>query len=147
MINNNVSYYLMLTFRVRTLRGELHSFCGTWLRCNFLEWSGAPKRRPRGPAQRGSGSAGDVAIALHTQRGRPHPASGSHLPAEGTAPPCAVAFRVVAPCPAPQKPYTSLRSTIGFRLTQLIKKFWYIRNSNRGICSGDREAITAGKGV
>ena len=33
---------------------------------------------------------------------RPHPATGSHLPLEGTAPPCAVAsFRVVAPCPAP----------------------------------------------
>ncbi|BCT67746.1 hypothetical protein NNRS527_01334 [Nitrosospira sp. NRS527] len=39
MINNNISYYLTLIFRVRTLRGELHSFCGTWLRCNFLEWN------------------------------------------------------------------------------------------------------------
>jgi hypothetical protein len=25
MINNNISYYLTLTFRVRALRGELHS--------------------------------------------------------------------------------------------------------------------------
>src|SRR5678815_1385801 len=68
MINSNISYYLTLTFRVRALRGELHSFCGTWLRCNSLEWNGAPKRRLRDPAQRGSDSAGDAAIALHTQR-------------------------------------------------------------------------------
>jgi hypothetical protein len=67
MINNNISYYLALTIQVRSLRGELHSFWGTWLRCNFLEWNGAPKRRPRGSAQRGSGSAGDAAIAFHTQ--------------------------------------------------------------------------------
>src|SRR5687768_12550134 len=47
----------------------------------------------------------------------PHPAAGSHLPSEGTAPPCAVApFRVVAPCPAPQKPHTPPRPTTGFRL-------------------------------
>ncbi|SCX39153.1 hypothetical protein SAMN05720354_102144 [Nitrosospira sp. Nsp1] len=39
MINNNISYYLTLTFRVRALRDELHSFCGTWLRCNSLEWN------------------------------------------------------------------------------------------------------------
>ncbi|BCT68480.1 hypothetical protein NNRS527_02080 [Nitrosospira sp. NRS527] len=67
MINNNISYYLTLTFRVRALRGEVYGFWGTWLRCNSLEWNGAPKRRPRGPAQRGSGSAGDAAIALHTR--------------------------------------------------------------------------------
>jgi hypothetical protein len=30
-------------------------------------------------------------------------------------------FRVVAPCPAPQKPYTSPRSTIGFRLKKRQK--------------------------
>ncbi len=64
MINNNISYYLTLTFWLRPLRGELHSFCGTWLRCNFLEWNGAPKRRPRGPAKRGSGSVGDAATAF-----------------------------------------------------------------------------------
>ncbi|SCX37268.1 hypothetical protein SAMN05720354_10114 [Nitrosospira sp. Nsp1] len=39
MINNNISYYFTLTFRVRPLRGELHSFWGTWLRCNSLEWN------------------------------------------------------------------------------------------------------------
>lgn len=69
MINNNISYYSALTFRVRSLRGELHSFWGTWLRCNFLEWNGAPKRRPGCSAQRGSESAGDAAIAFHTQGG------------------------------------------------------------------------------
>ncbi|SHL18363.1 hypothetical protein SAMN05216428_101373 [Nitrosospira sp. Nsp11] len=76
MINNNISDYLTLTFRVRSLREELHSFWGTWLRCNFLEWNGAPKRRPRGPAKRGSGSAGDAAIALHTQGGARIPLRG-----------------------------------------------------------------------
>ncbi|SDA19209.1 hypothetical protein SAMN05216315_11165 [Nitrosospira sp. Nsp18] len=69
MINNNISHYLTLTSRVRALRGELHSFWGTWLRCNFLEWNDAPKRRPRGPAKRGLGSVGDAAIAFHTQGG------------------------------------------------------------------------------
>ena len=39
MINNNISYYLTLTFRARALRGELHSFWGTGLRCNSLEWN------------------------------------------------------------------------------------------------------------
>jgi hypothetical protein len=67
MINNNISYYLTLTFRVRPLRGELHSFCGTWLRSNFLEW-GAPERGTRGPAKRGSGSAGDAATAFRGAR-------------------------------------------------------------------------------
>ncbi|BCT68832.1 hypothetical protein NNRS527_02438 [Nitrosospira sp. NRS527] len=76
MINNNISYYLTLTFLVRALRGELHGFWGTWLRCNSLEWNGAPKRRPRSPAQRGSGSAGDAAIALHTQGGARIPLRG-----------------------------------------------------------------------
>lgn len=46
-----------------SLQGRLHDFCGTWLRCNFLEW-GAPKRRTRGPAERGSGSEGDAATAF-----------------------------------------------------------------------------------
>ena len=70
MINDNISYYLTLTFRVRPLRGELHRFCGAWLRCNFLEWNGAPKHRPRGPAKRGSGSVGDAATAPIAQGAR-----------------------------------------------------------------------------
>jgi hypothetical protein len=43
-------------------RAGLHVFCGTWLRCNSLQW-GAPERCPRGPAKRGSGSGGDAAAA------------------------------------------------------------------------------------
>ena len=74
MINNNISYYLTLIFWVRPLRGELHSFCGTWLRCNSVEW-GASERRTRDPAKWGSGSAGDAATAFH---GAPHPAARSH---------------------------------------------------------------------
>src|SRR5688500_10021412 len=47
----------------------------------------------------------------------PHPATGSHLASEGTAPPYPVApFRVVAPCPAPQKPHTPPRPATGFRI-------------------------------
>ena len=76
MINNNISCYVTLTFRVRTLRGEVYGFCGTWLRCNSLEWNSAPKRRPRDLAKRGSGSAGDAAIAFHTQRGARIPLKG-----------------------------------------------------------------------
>jgi hypothetical protein len=105
----------------------------------------------------GASHEGPRAVGIGQRRGcrdrvswRRHPATGSHLPAEGTAPPFAVAprsvargaprsgdraaqgmprprfmapasrcgvapFRVIAPCPAPQKPYTPLRSTAGFR--------------------------------
>jgi len=42
----------------------------------YLEWNGAPKRRPRGHAQQGSGSAGDAAIARHTQGGARIPLRG-----------------------------------------------------------------------
>ena len=64
MINKNILCYLTLTFRVSPLRGRLHSFCGAWQRCNSLEW-GALEHGTRGPAQRGSGSAGDAATAFH----------------------------------------------------------------------------------
>src|SRR5690242_3195090 len=78
---------------------------------------GRPEASPEGPRKAG----------IRQRRGWPrpraqstlwrlHPASGSHLPLEGTAPPFAVApFRVVAPCPAPQKPHTPPRPTAGFR--------------------------------
>ncbi|MBA4141734.1 MAG: hypothetical protein H0X43_01760 [Nitrosospira sp.] len=50
-----------------------------------------PKALPEGPATWGSGSGGDA-----DREGRLHTASGSHLPAEDTAPSCAVAtIRVV----------------------------------------------------
>jgi hypothetical protein len=39
MIDNDIFYYLILIFQVRPLQGGLHNFCGTWRRCNFLEWN------------------------------------------------------------------------------------------------------------
>ena len=73
----------------------------------------APERRMRSPAK-GDRAAQEMRTAFY---GAPHPATGSHLPWEGIAPPCAVApFRVVAPCPAPQKPHTPLRPIAGFRI-------------------------------
>jgi len=78
---------------------------------------GRPEASPEGPRKAGIGQRrGCRGRALSTLR-RPHPALGSHLPLEGTAPPFAVApFRVVAPCPAPQKPHTPPRPIAGFRL-------------------------------
>ena len=67
MINKKILCYLTLTFRVSSLRGRLYSFRGAWQRCNSLEW-GALERRTRGPAKRGSGSAGDAASAFHGTR-------------------------------------------------------------------------------
>jgi hypothetical protein len=52
----------------------------------------APERSPRGPAKRGSGSGGD-ARPREELSGRLQPATGSHLPSEETAPPCAVYSR------------------------------------------------------
>jgi hypothetical protein len=74
---------MTFTFMVSSLQGGLHVFCGTWLRYNSLEW-GAPERRPRGPAKRGSGSAGDAATAFHGARiplrGRTFPRKALLLP-------------------------------------------------------------------
>ena len=67
MINKNILCYLTFTFWVSPLQGRLHGFCGAWLHCNSLEW-GALERRTRGPAKRGSGSAGDAATAFHGTR-------------------------------------------------------------------------------
>jgi hypothetical protein len=63
--------------------------------CVATPSNGAPERRPRDPAKQGSGSGGDARPRVWYVR-RPHPATGSHLPAEGTAPPCAVAPQSVA---------------------------------------------------
>jgi hypothetical protein len=30
----------MFTHSVSSLHGGLHDFCGTWLRCNSLQWNG-----------------------------------------------------------------------------------------------------------
>jgi len=73
---------LIFTFLMSSLRGGLHIFCGTSLRCNSLRWNGAPERRSRATAKRGSGSGGDARPRLWYV-GRPHPATGSHLPLEG----------------------------------------------------------------
>ena len=64
MTLNDFLYHLTFTVMVSSLQGGLHGFCGTGLRCNSLEW-GAPDRRTRDPAKRGSGSAGDAATAFH----------------------------------------------------------------------------------
>src|SRR6185437_8438292 len=74
----------------------------------------------------GASHEGPRAAGIGQRRGcrdrvsrRRHPAAGSHLPAEGTDPPFAVApFRVIAPCPAPQKPHTPPRPTAGFRFKE-----------------------------
>ena len=99
MINKDILCYLILTFRMSPLRGRLYSFWGAWQRCNSLEW-GALERRTRGSAERGDRAAQGCRDRASL---RPHPAAGSHLPAEGTVPPFAVApFRVVAPCLHPK---------------------------------------------
>ena len=63
---------------------------GTTMPRSATPWR--PKRRPRGPAERGSGSVGYRDRVCDTL-GRPHPATGSHLPLEDTARPFAVATR------------------------------------------------------
>ena len=63
MLYRDFLRHLTFTFLVGSLRGGVCGFCGTWLRCNSLEW-GAPQRRPRDPAKQGSGSVGNAATAL-----------------------------------------------------------------------------------
>jgi hypothetical protein len=58
---------LTFIFWVSSLQDRLHDFCGAWLCCNSLEW-GAPERRTRDPAKRGSSSAGDAPTAFHGAR-------------------------------------------------------------------------------
>ena len=99
MICRSILRYLIFTFLVSSLPGGLHIFGRTSLRCNSLQWNGAPERCPRGPAKRGSGSGGDARPRLWYM-GRPHPATGSHLPVEDTAP----ALRGRAPERCPRGP-------------------------------------------
>src|SRR5690348_5816821 len=49
-----------------------------------------PGALPEGPAKRDEGSGGDARPPRYNE-GPPHPATGSHLPSEETAPPSAVA--------------------------------------------------------
>ncbi len=60
MIRKGFLRHLILTFWMSPLRGGLHGFCGTGLRCNFLEWNGHsaslrlalhPKNRTLHPVQ------------------------------------------------------------------------------------------------
>ncbi len=39
MTHNDFLLYLAFTFWASSLPGRVHGFCGTWLRCNFLEWN------------------------------------------------------------------------------------------------------------
>src|SRR5690349_7449116 len=119
MIHKCLLRYLTFTSLVSSLRGGLRIFCGTWLRCNSLDCNGAPERCPRGAREAEIGQRRGCPTTLMV-RGRLHPTSGSHLPPEGTAQPCVVAFRVVAPYPAPQKLHTPPRPTAGFRLKGAI---------------------------
>ncbi|BCT67612.1 hypothetical protein NNRS527_01199 [Nitrosospira sp. NRS527] len=106
MINNNISYYLTLTFRGEGATERIAQFLRHMSALQLLGMERRPEALPEGPREAGIGQRRGCRDRVPHTRGRPHPASGLHLPAEGTALPCAVAFRVVAPCPAPQKPYT-----------------------------------------
>ncbi|SEK87644.1 hypothetical protein SAMN05216387_103270 [Nitrosovibrio tenuis] len=80
------------------LCGALASHCGvapsSGRHCSALRGR-APKRCPRGPRS-GIGQRRGCLIAGMCYVGRSHPTAGSHLPVEGTAPPCVVAPRSVA---------------------------------------------------
>jgi hypothetical protein len=60
MIDKDFLYHLAFALLASSLRGGLNSFCGTWLRCNSLEWNGHsaslrlalhPKNRTLHPVQ------------------------------------------------------------------------------------------------
>src|SRR5579871_2478355 len=53
MIHKDFSRHFTFTFLVSSLRGGLHGFCGTWPRCNSLEWR--PRVSPEGPREAGIG--------------------------------------------------------------------------------------------
>ena len=63
---------------------ERSALSGSWRRS-------APERRPRGPAERGSGSGGDASTAPQVCWGAGIPLRGRIFLSEDTAPPCAVA--------------------------------------------------------
>src|SRR5574340_1395649 len=68
----NITFALL----VSSLQGGLHVFCGTWLRCNSLEWNGAPERRPRGPREAGIGQRRGCPAALMAHWGARIPLRG-----------------------------------------------------------------------
>ncbi len=81
MINNNILCYLTLTLG-ELATGQIAQFLWRMARCNSLEW-GASERRTRGPAKRGSGSAGDAATAFQAPASRcgVAPSCGRHCSA------------------------------------------------------------------
>jgi hypothetical protein len=67
MINKNILCYLTLTSRVSRYGADCMVFVAHG--SVATPWNWAPlERRTRGPAQRGSGSAGDAATAFHGAR-------------------------------------------------------------------------------
>ncbi|HTJ55738.1 MAG TPA: hypothetical protein VL380_10040 [Nitrosospira sp.] len=79
--------------------GSIAQFLGHVAALQLLTM-GAPKALPEGPRQAGIGQRRGCPTAL-IHRGRLHPAAGSHLPPEDTAPSFAVApfpRRCALPC-------------------------------------------------
>ena len=68
MINRNILCYLTLAFWGSPLQAGLHGFYGAWQRCSQRLGMGRLGASREGPAQRGSGSAGDAATAFHGAR-------------------------------------------------------------------------------
>ena len=61
---------------------------GTTMPRSATPWR--PQALPEGPAKRDRAAGGDAPTARRNYAGRYHPAAGSHLPSEETAPPYAV---------------------------------------------------------
>ena len=111
MINKNILCYITVTFWVSPA-WQIAQFLGRMAALQLLGM-GRPGALHEGPREAGIGQRRGCRDRVSW---RPHPAAGSHLPAEGTAPPYAVApFRIVASCPAPKKPHTPPHSTAGYR--------------------------------
>src|SRR4051794_15991318 len=92
---------------------------------------GAPQSVARGAPRIGDRAAAAMPRLRLWIPGHSHAVAGSHLPAEDTAPPWAVApFRVVAPCPAPQKLHAPPRPITGFRFKKGTDR-WRMRKHNR----------------
>ena len=74
---------------------------------------GAPKALHEGPAKRDRAASGDAGDRDYGLTGGVHPAAGSHLPSEGTAPPFAVAPFASSPFAHPI-PQSRRRARAGF---------------------------------
>ena len=101
-----------------------NSFLNHFIRRN------APRSVAPGPRRSGgSGSRGDATTRLYT--GRLHPATGSHLPSEDTAPPCAVALRLLGPTacwlPLPERERAGERAKKTMRCIDMIVRLRHAR--------------------